>query len=73
MAPAMLLQVAPSVLTCHYTVGAGLPLAAAVKVAVWPALTVVLLGFLVTVGAYCTVSVAAVVVAEPAPFVKTAR
>ena len=35
----------PSVLTCHCTVGAGLPLAAAVKVAVRPALTVRLVGF----------------------------
>ena len=48
-------------------------MAAAVKVTVWPAVTVWLFGFSVTVGAYCTVSVAAVVVAEPALFVKTAR
>ena len=63
----------PSVLTCHCTVGVGLPLAAAVKVAVWPALTVSLLGLLVTAGAKSTVSVAGVVVAlRPAVLLKTA-
>src|SRR2546427_8777 len=30
----------PSVLTCHCTVGVGEPVAAAVNVAVWPAVTV---------------------------------
>jgi hypothetical protein len=36
-----LLNVAPpSVLTCHCTVGVGEPVAAAVKLAVWPAVTV---------------------------------
>jgi len=40
VAPEMLLNVAPlSVLTCHCTVGVGEPVAAAVKVAVWPAVT----------------------------------
>ena len=43
--------VPPSVLTFHCTVGAGLPLAAAVKVTVLPASTVWLVGFVVTVGA----------------------
>ena len=37
----------------------GLPLAAAVRVTVCPALTVALLGLVVTAGPYCTVSVAA--------------
>ena len=74
VAPLMLLQVEPpSMLTCHCTVGVGLPVAAAVKVAVCPALTVTLAGLVVTVGAYCTVSVAAAVVAEPTVLVKTAR
>ena len=37
VAPGMLLQVVPpSVLTCHCTVGAGSPPAAATKVASWP-------------------------------------
>ena len=41
VAPATLLNVTPpSVLTCHCTVGVGEPVAAAVKVAVWPAVTV---------------------------------
>ena len=40
-APETLLKFAPpSVFTCHCTVGAGEPVAAAVKVAVWPAVTV---------------------------------
>ena len=52
VAPAMSLKVEPpSVLTCHCTVGVGLPLAAAVKVAVWPAVTVWLAGWVVTAGA----------------------
>jgi hypothetical protein len=37
--------VPPLVLTCHWTVGVGLPVAAAVKLAVAPELTVELLGF----------------------------
>jgi hypothetical protein len=65
----------PSVLTCHCTVGVGEPVAAAVKVAVWPALTVWFAGSVVIVGGVgeFTVSVAAVVVAVPAAFVNTAR
>src|SRR5256712_222899 len=40
-APETLLKFAPpSTLTCHCTVGVGEPVAAAVKVAVWPAFTV---------------------------------
>ena len=52
------------------------PDAAAVKVAFSPAVTVLVAGFVVTFGASVfglTVSVAAVVVAEPAAFVNTAR
>jgi hypothetical protein len=45
-----LVNVTPSVLTCHCTVGVGFPLAAAVNVAVCPALTVVFAGFAVTTG-----------------------
>ena len=63
----------PPVLTCHWTVGAGLPLAAAVKVAVPPSHTVWLAGLVVTLGAVLTVSVAAVVVAVPELLVNTAR
>ena len=53
--------------------GVGVPLAAAVNVAVAPATTVVLAGCVVTAGAEFTVSVAAVVVPEPTEFVNTAR
>ncbi len=66
----------PFVDTCHETVGAGEPDAAAVKVAFSPAVTVLVAGFVVTFGASVfglTVSVAAVVVAEPVAFVNTAR
>ena len=45
----------------------------AVNVAVWPAFTAVSAGLLVTTGAVPTVSVAAVVVAVPTLFMKTAR
>src|SRR5882672_7279422 len=71
----MLLNVTPSVLTCHCTVGVGEPVAAAVKVAVWPAVTVWFVGWVVIVGSVgeFTVSVAALVVAVPAEFVNTAR
>jgi hypothetical protein len=50
-----------------------LPVAAAVNVTLWPAMTVALWGLVVTLGAYCTVNVALSVVAEPALFVNTAR
>ena len=50
-----------------------MPLAAAVKVAVELAATLVLTGLVVTVGAKFTVSVAAVVVAVPEVLVNTAR
>jgi len=64
--------VPPFVLTCHCTVGAGDPVAAAVKVAVAPATTVTFAGFVVIAGSVFTVSVAAVVVADPCAFVNTA-
>jgi hypothetical protein len=52
VAPAILLQVEPLlVLTCHRTVGVGEPLAAALKLAVCPTLTVWLTGWVVTAGA----------------------
>jgi len=45
VAPETLLQEEPPlVLTCHCTVGVGVPLAAAVKLTVWPAVTVWLPG-----------------------------
>ncbi len=62
----------PLVETCHCTVGAGVPLPVAVKLAVVVAHTVVLLGFAVTLGGTSTVRVA-VVFALPVEFVKTAR
>jgi len=63
----------PFVETCHCTLGAGAPDAAAAKVALLPRSTVVLVGSAVTSGISSTVSVAAVLVASPVPFVKTAR
>jgi len=52
VAPLMLVQVVPpSLLTCHCTVGVGVPLAAAVKEAGPPAVTVWLLGWVVMAGA----------------------
>ncbi len=74
VAPPMLLNVAPpSVLTCHWIVGVGFPLAPAVNETFEPALMDWLTGFVVTVGAKFTVIVAAVVVAVPEAFVNTAR
>ena len=74
IAPATFWNVAPpSVENCHCTVGVGNPVAAAVNVAVWPAFTVESVGFVVTTGPAVTVSVAAVVVAEPTELVNTAR
>jgi hypothetical protein len=64
--------VPPSMLTCHCTVGVGVPLAAAANNAVPPALPVVFVGLVVTTGAVFTVSVAAVLVTELTLFVKTA-
>jgi hypothetical protein len=62
----------PPLDTIHRTVGAGFPVAAAVKTAAAPASTVVAAGWLETSGAKSTVSVAGLVVAVPALFVKTA-
>ena len=51
VAPETLLNVVPpSVLTCHCAVGVGEPVAAAVKVAVWPVVTVRFVGCAVIVG-----------------------
>src|SRR5437764_3289715 len=72
VAPGMLLNPEP-LLTCHWTVGSGVPVAATVKEAVAPAQTVTLAGCAVTAGPTLTVSVAAVVVDEPQALVKTAR
>ena len=54
----MSVQVVPSGLLCHFTVGVGVPEAAAVKVAVLPALAVWLVGWVVMDGAEFTVNVA---------------
>ncbi len=62
--------------TCHWTVGVGVPEAAAVNVAVPPATTDCEEGWVVICGwvvAAVTVSVAALVVAPPALLVNTAR
>ena len=62
----MLVQVLPFVLTCHCTVGAGAPEAAAVNEAVAPTFTVAFSGWVVKAGATpVTVSLAALDVAEP--------
>ena len=74
VAPPISVQVVPLALLCHFTVGVGVPLAAAVNVAVKPGATTWFVGWVVTVGATAvTVSVAALVVVEPTTFVKTAR
>src|SRR5439155_24526588 len=72
VSPTMSVKPEP-VLTCHCTVGAGVPLAAAVKVTLLPACTLWVSGWVVTTGVVLTVSVAAVVVAVPQALVKTAR
>jgi len=51
----------------------GVPLAEATKVAVFPCATLALLGLPVIAGGVCTVSIAALVVAAPPEFMKTAR
>ena len=59
MAPAMFVKVVPpSALACHWTPGAGLPLAVAVKDAELLAHTVRLVGLDVTSGGELTVTVA---------------
>ena len=73
VAPATLVKFTPSVLCCHCTVGVGVPLAAAVKVAGDPLATLMLAGLVVITGPAVTVNVAAVVVAEPDVFVNIAR
>ena len=55
----------------HWKVGAGVPLAAAVKVTLLPAFTVWLTGWVVIAGATWTVRTAGVLVALPAGFVAT--
>src|SRR6185503_6928280 len=51
VAPETLLKFTPpSALTCHCSVGVGEPVAAAVKVAAWPAVTVWFTGWVVIVG-----------------------
>ena len=57
---------------CHCTVGLGDPAADAMNIAVLPAVTVVELGLVVTDGGTCTVSVADVLVIDPATFMNTA-
>ena len=63
VAPVMLAHVEPPlVLTCHCTVGVGLPIAMAVKVAETPALTDAVVGLVVMIGAPATVCVTALLV-----------
>ena len=73
VAPDTFAKAPPFELTCHCTVGVGVPEAAAVNVAVAPAATVTFAGLVVIAGAVFTVSVAVMVVALPDAFVKTAR
>jgi hypothetical protein len=73
VAPTIALNDAPPfVLTNHCTVGVGVPVAAAVKVAVLPSTTVRGVGLNVIVGATLRVSNAVLVVILPAAFVNTA-
>ena len=72
VAPEMSVHAVPLVLTCHLTVGAGEPLAAALKLTVVPEVTVRLVGCVVTAGTVCTVNVAAFVVTLLAALVKMA-
>src|SRR4029077_12372922 len=66
VAPETLLNVTPpSVLTCHCTVGVGEPVAAAVKVAVWPAVTVWFVGCTVMVGVFEGATTLKIWFAEP--------
>ena len=65
--------VPPSVETCHWTVGVGVPVAAAVKLADWPCTTATSAGEAVTVGGESTVRVAADVVTDPMELATTAR
>ena len=72
VAPATSDQFVPSVLTCHWRLGIGEPLAAAVKLAVVPVVTVVSDGWVETTGIVLTVKIAALVVTLPAALVNTA-
>ena len=75
-APGIFCKKKVSKLTCHWTVGVGVPVAAAVNVAFAPKLTVAFAGFVVMTGALGSpfvVSVAKVVVALLTEFVKTAE
>ena len=66
-------EVPPLVLICHCTVGAGVPVPAAVNVTVAPLVTVWLVGLPVITGADNTVRVAAELLVEPAVVENTAR
>src|SRR5262245_45739298 len=68
----MLNVVPPSVLTSHWSVGAGVPLAAARKVAELPAVTVWLVGWIVKTGELLTVRAAGLLMALPDALLKTA-
>jgi hypothetical protein len=63
----------PLVLTCHCTVGVVASVAAAVKVTCVPAVTVWLVGLVVTTGGVLMVNVAADVVVVPSTLVNAAR
>ncbi len=74
VSPMRLLQVAPLfVLTCHWMVGVGVPLAATVNVAVEPAQVDTLEGCVVIDGPGVMRSTAGLDVAVPQLFVATAR
>jgi hypothetical protein len=72
VAPDTFVKAPPLVLTCHCTVGVGVPEAAAVNIAGAPAATVTFAGLVVIAGAVFTVKVAGVVVALPDAFMNTA-
>ena len=70
---ARLVKAPPPTDTCHWYVGVGVPLAATVKVAFWPAVTVWLVGWVVIVGAPFTVRRAGFDVALATLLVASAR
>ena len=77
MAPGMLVQLVPFVLTCHCTVGVGDPLAEAVKLTEAPATTDSEAGLLFTIGfdaaVELTVRTAALLATVPEALLNTAR
>ena len=74
VAPETFVQFTPSVETCHWQVGAGLPVTEREKLAFWPAVTDWFAGCVVMAGgAMVTVRVTTLVVTLPCEFVTVQR